>query len=251
MTSSGPTAAAATIAFSPVRRRRVFEDICEQIRTKLARGDYRPGDKLPTERDLAAELGVGRPAVREALRTLENAGVLMLRKGLRGGAFVRDGDPGTVTQSLQDLINLGHMTLLELMEARRVIVGSVLPLACARGTGPDFDAIEETIDRSEALDAQLHYEDKLIAGTEFFRAIAAASHNKVLILLVESLTVIVRQAALEVRPASNPQTDPSRRAMVRCMRKRDVAGAQAHMDHFFDVVTGEFQQAMRQRGIPF
>ena len=62
------------LQFSKVRRRRVFEEICDQIRRKLARGEFRPGDKLPTERELAAEFSVGRPAVREALRTLHYHG---------------------------------------------------------------------------------------------------------------------------------------------------------------------------------
>ncbi len=95
------------LQFSKVRRRRVFEEICDQIRRKLARGEFRPGDKLPTERELAAEFSVGRPAVREALRTLESSGVLVLKKGLKGGAFVREGDPTVVTQSIHDLLNLG------------------------------------------------------------------------------------------------------------------------------------------------
>lgn len=227
-----------------VKRRRVFEEICDQIRAKLMRGEYRPGDKLPPERELAVELGVGRPALREALRTLENAGVLVFKKGLRGGAFVRDGSPETVTQSLNDLMNLGHITLPALMEARRVIMGSLVRLACERGTAEEFDAMEQTVDLTERLDTDRHFQEKVAAGTEFFRLMAVAAHNTVLSLLTDSLSMIVRQVATNVRPASNPQTDPERREIVHCLRARDAAGAQLHLERFFETVEGEFRRAL-------
>jgi DNA-binding FadR family transcriptional regulator len=232
--------------FIKVKRRRVFEDICDQIRGKLARGEYRPGDKLPSERDLAAELGVGRPAVREAMRTLENAGVLMLKKGLRGGAFVREGSPETVTQSLHDLMSLGHITLPALMEARRVMIGSVVRLACERGTEEEFDAIERSIDASERLDAKQHYQEKVAVNMDFFRLMAVASHNTVLLLLTDSLSMIVRHVAINVRPASNALTDPQRREILRCLRARDMPGAQLHLEKFFETVEGEFRRALAQ-----
>lgn len=239
-----PRPPAPSPTFTKVQRRRVFEEICDQIRGKLARGEYRPGDKLPSERDLAAELGVGRPAVREAIRTLENAGVLMLKKGLHGGAFVRDGSPETMTQSLHDLMSLGHISLAALMEARRVIIGSVLKLACERGTVEEFDAIEGIIDRIEALDVNKQFQEKLAAGTEFFQAITAAAHNNVLVLLTDSLTTIVRFVATNVRPDNNAMTEPLRREILACLRARDSAGAQVHLERFFETVEGEFRRAL-------
>ena len=235
-----------TAGFAKVKRRRVFEDICEQIRGKLSRGEYRPGDKLPSERDLAAELGVGRPAVREAMRTLENAGVLMLKKGLRGGAFVREGSPETVTQSLHDLMSLGHIALPALMEARRVMIGSVVRLACERGTPQEFDAIERAIELNERLDVHRHYQEKVAAGIDFFRLLAEAAHNTVLLLLTDSLSMIVRHVVINVRPAANALTDPQRREILRCLRARDMTGAQIHLERFFETVEGEFRRALAQ-----
>lgn len=76
--------------FRPIRTRRAFEEICERIREQLALGVLKPGDKLPPERDLAQQLGVSRNVLREALRSLEMAGVLRLLKGVKGGAFIQD-----------------------------------------------------------------------------------------------------------------------------------------------------------------
>lgn len=74
--------------FRPIHTKRAFEEICARIREQLALGVLKPGDKLPAERDLAQQLGVSRNVLREALRSLEMAGVLRLQKGVKGGAFV-------------------------------------------------------------------------------------------------------------------------------------------------------------------
>jgi GntR family transcriptional repressor for pyruvate dehydrogenase complex len=225
--------------FSKITRRRLFEEICDRIRAKLARGEYRPGDKLPPERELAIEFGVGRPAVREALRTLENAGILTLRTGLKGGAFVREADPATVTQSIHDLMNLGHISLQALMEARIVLTGSVLRMACERGTEEEFDAVDRSIDISERLELYGELNERLTAGTEYFRLIAVAAHNDALLLLVDSLSVIVRRVVLQVRPQTTALV-PLRRQILAAMRARDAATAQALLNDFFAQVQAEF-----------
>jgi len=237
------------LQFSKVKRRRVFEEICDQIRRKLARGEFRPGDKLPTERELAAEFSVGRPAVREALRTLESSGVLILKKGLKGGAFVREGDPTVVTQSIHDLLNLGHISMRDLMEARIVLTGSVLKLACERGTTKEFDAVERSIDVSEHLEIYGELEERLAAGTEFFRLIAVAAHNDALLLLVDSLGIIVRRMVLQIRPQTTASIE-SRRAILAAMRQRDAEAAQRHLDGFFKYVKDRFLMAEAQQRRP-
>ncbi|MDB5827320.1 MAG: uncharacterized protein JWQ73_1540 [Variovorax sp.] len=234
------TVAVAPAQFSKITRRRLFEEVCDRIRAKLARGEYRPGDKLPAERELAAEFGVGRPAVREALRALENAGLLTLK----GGAFVREADPDTVTQSIHDLMNLGHISLDALMEARIVLTDSVLKMACERGTAQEFDAIERSIDVSERLELYGALDERLSAGTEFFRLIAVAAHNDALLLLVDSLTVIVRRVVRQVRPQTTALI-PLRRQILAAMRRHDARAAQAVLHDFFKQVQAEFLLAAK------
>src|SRR5215468_2046364 len=86
--SNRDTPMKASSEFSPVQTTRVFEEIASQVRSQLATGRLRPGDRLPSERDLAQQLGVGRNSVREALRALEVSGILRLHKGGAGGAFI-------------------------------------------------------------------------------------------------------------------------------------------------------------------
>src|SRR3954468_17448726 len=107
-----------SLRFQSIHVRRTFEEICERIREQLALGVLKPGDKLPPERDLAQQLGVSRNVLREALRSLEMAGVLRLRKGVKGGAFVREGDTSRMNVVMRDMLSLGTISVRELSEAR-------------------------------------------------------------------------------------------------------------------------------------
>src|SRR4051812_36620858 len=73
--------------FRPIRTRRAFEGVCDQIRRQVADGTLQPGHRLPTDRELAEQFRITRSAVREALRSLEGAGVVEARTGLNGGVF--------------------------------------------------------------------------------------------------------------------------------------------------------------------
>ena len=95
------------VSFRPVKTKRAFEEVCDQIRQAILSGRLEAGDKLPSERELATTLDVSRATIREAFRTLEIAGVLSLRKGVNGGAVVMQGDARPITQTISDLLSLG------------------------------------------------------------------------------------------------------------------------------------------------
>lgn len=219
--------------FQEIKTRRVFEEICEQIRDRLAEGRLKPGDKLPPERDLAAELKVGRPAVREALRTLEQAGVLEFQMGTKGGAFIRDGNPFTITQSLHDLLLVGRVSVDSLAEARRLISESVIKIACVRGTEDDFTAIEENISAIEnASDLYQRGEE----GVHFFRLIAEATRNEVLIILVNSLSDILRYQLDKMGRVARPELVPLRREILKYMRARSPEKAEKSLQKYMETL---------------
>ncbi|HEY2257605.1 MAG TPA: GntR family transcriptional regulator [Variovorax sp.] len=220
------------LAFQKIKTRRVFEEICEQIRNRLSSGVLKPGDKLPAERELALEFKVSRPAVREALRTLEISGVVSLRKGVKGGAFIRDGNPAMLTQSLQDLMFLGTVSLASLAEARVLINGVVIRLACERATEADFEAIEENIDFIESSEDLQHRAD---AGVTFFRLIARATRNEVLTMLVDSLGDIIRVVIDRTGRRARPELVPVRRHLLKAMRQRDAETAIQWIDQYLSV----------------
>lgn len=227
------TEATQELAFQQVKTRRVFEEICDQIRQRLASGALRPGDKLSAERDLALEFKVSRPAVREALRTLEISGVVSLRKGVKGGAFIRDGNPAILTQSLQDLVFLGRVSLRSLAETRMLINGVVMKLACERATEEDFRKIGENIDFIESSEDLDHRAE---SGLLFFRLIAQATRNEVLTMLVDSLGDIVRYVIDKTGRVARPELVAVRRRILKAMRARDANAAIKAMNKFLAVV---------------
>jgi DNA-binding FadR family transcriptional regulator len=227
------TEASQELAFQQVKTRRVFEEICDQIRRRLEVGVLKPGDKLPAERDLALEFKVSRPAVREALRTLEISGVVSLQKGVKGGAFIRDGNPQLLTQSLQDLMFLGKVSLRSLAETRVLLNGLVIKLACERASEDDFRAIEDNIGFIESSEDLAHRAE---AGVQFFRLIARATGNEVLTMLVDSLGDIIRYVIDKTGRVARPELVPVRRRILKAMRARDVAAATAAMDEYLAIV---------------
>jgi GntR family transcriptional regulator, transcriptional repressor for pyruvate dehydrogenase complex len=219
---------------------RAFDTICQKIRDLLAAGTLKPGDKLPAERQLAEQFGVGRSALREALRTLEATGVLTLKKGAYGGAFIREGDPSRVTQVIQDLLHLGSISLENLTEARVLIQDVVVRLACKRATAADLAALDKNIELAAKLSAEKRYNERLEASMRFYQLLAAAAHNPVLSITVDAMADILLSILriLISTGVSKPRADliERRRAFMAKLRARDADGAAAEMkDHLISV----------------
>jgi len=185
--ASGP---APVPKFRPIHTRRAFEEICERIREQLALGVLKPGDKLPPERDLAHQLGVSRNVLREALRSLEMAGVLRLLKGVKGGAFIQEGDTGRMNDVMRDMLSLGTISVRELSEARVHVLDLVVRLACANARQVDLDALEDNIERTELATKEGRLLDRVECSREFYRLLANSTGNKVIAMIMDSVTEI-------------------------------------------------------------
>ncbi|MBC5765835.1 FadR/GntR family transcriptional regulator [Ramlibacter albus] len=204
---------------------RTFEVIRDQIRTQLALGRLKAGDKLPAERELAANFNASRTAVREALRGLEMSGVIELRKGVKGGAFIKEGDPGVVTRSFGDMVNLGRITLESLTESRVLITDSIIRLACERGSTEDFDALEASIEKTEAFTREGRIEDRRRQLLHFYHLLGVATRNEVMVIIMDALTDIVLKVMARDDTAPRLDTSKAHRAILQQLRKRDAAKA--------------------------
>lgn len=225
VTLPSPTPAPQPAPFEPIQTRRTFEEICQRIRARISAGELKPGDKLPAERELAQQLGVGRNALREALRSLEIAGLIELRKGVKGGAFIRTGDPARMDAVVQDMFSLGSITVSELSEARMHVQDLVVRLVCERATEEDLRALEACIDRTEATTKSGQFLERVECSREFYRLLAAATRNAVLAMMVQSVTEILMQFVY-ARVASGGKPHPrlveTRRRFVAALRARDA-----------------------------
>lgn len=225
------------LGFERINTRRVFEEVCEQIRNKLVAGILKPGDKLPSERDLAMEFGVSRPVIREAIRTMEISGILEQRKGVKGGSFIRSGTPDMITKSLQNLVVVGRISVAGLTEARKIIQDAVTRLACVRGTASDFDAIEANLHDIESFVENKDWEARSEAAVTFFRLISQATHNETLVVLVDSLSDIIRFFVKEkAGPRYRPELIPIRWKILEHLRARNPDEAAKQVGLYLDVV---------------
>jgi len=179
------------VTFQPLRQQRTFEEVCARIRDQLEAGALRPGDKLPPERELAEQLGVSRTALREALRSLEIAGIVTLRKGPKGGAFIQHGNPRGMNRVMQDLVRLGAISLEDLTEARLLIQTAVVRLACERATDADIAAIGVNIEHTAEATRLGRHDERLRHVNEFYRLLALSTRNEILTMLVDALTEIL------------------------------------------------------------
>lgn len=169
------------------------EEVVAQLREMIHRGELRPGDRLPPERDLARLLGVSRPTLRAGLRSLVAVGVLQSRQG--AGTFVVDanGPPALDSSPLRMMAALRGFTSAEMFEARQALEMAVAGLAAERATGDDMATMaEEVAGMYASLDEPEQY---LIHDMRFHQAVAAASGNGILTALMN----MVATALFDVR----------------------------------------------------
>jgi DNA-binding FadR family transcriptional regulator len=213
------------MTFEAIKRKRLSDQVSAQIQVRIASGELRSGDKLPPERELAANFGVSRGAVREALRTLERTGLVSLQAGPRGGAFIGEGDPGLIGDSFRNLYLLGSVSLDELTEARQWLESTVVRMAAARAAPEDLAALEANVDDAERLFKAGRYDDKIDVHIEFHNLLAQATRNSVMIMLMGALMQVMRDFAHAVGGERNDLTIKARRRLLDCLRKRDAEGA--------------------------
>jgi DNA-binding FadR family transcriptional regulator len=175
--------------FVPVHRQRAFEQILEQLQAMIMRGELRSGDRLPNERSLAEQLGVGRPSLREALRVLEALEVVEVRPGLgaASGTVITDRLGAALPGLLSMHMALGRFTAAELIETREVLEVWTVRTAATNRTDEQLRALGELL---AALESNEDDRDTyfLIDG-RFHLAIAEAASNALLTHLMESLRV--------------------------------------------------------------
>ncbi|MBT9596436.1 MAG: FadR family transcriptional regulator [Vitreoscilla sp.] len=210
----------------PIDNRRLYQQIADQIRGLIKQGDYPVGARLPPERDLAQQLGVSRPSVREALIALEVDGSVEVRMG--AGVYVCAASERATTTSG----SLGESPI-ELMQARSALEGSIVALACGRVTPEGLDNVSKALDEMRAAIAENR--SPLDDDRAFHLAIAAMTGNSVMERLVRELfderhSPISSQ--LSVRSESTQTWMEALReheVILRALEARDVLAAQTAM----------------------
>jgi len=223
--------------FQPVRTRRGFEAVCDRVREQLMSGELKPGDQLPGERELAERFGIGRAAARDALRSLEVSGVVEARKGIQGGFFISNGGSGGLAQTVQDMVSLAQASLENVMEARTEIICVAIRLACPRATNEEFDAIQRDIDLHADLFRLGRASRNPQSVIEFYRLIAQAAHNPLVLMMVDALSEVYRGMLATVDPRPNKDIMVVRQRVLDLMRERNAQAASDAMAEHLRRVT--------------
>lgn len=216
--------------FRPVATRRAFEEITAQIRDRLVLRSLRTGDRLPAERQLAGQFRVSRNTLREALRSLEIAGLVELKKGATGGAFIREGGGEAAVAGLADLFRMGAIRPEHLTEARILVGTEVTRLACKRRSKADLAALEANVRAAEAATERNEMARRAEINYEFHRLLARATRNPVLIVLTDALMVMTRHFIERIGYQPNRYVLPSRRRLLVLLRNGDAEGAAGEME---------------------
>lgn len=208
---------------------RAFEDIVARIRGLIAEGRLSAGDKLPPERALATRLQVNRHTLREALRTLEISGIIELRRGAHGGAFIVDpeGDAGLLGRSLR----FTDVAVADLTQAMRSITVMLLEAALPTIDEADLSAMDDNITRAErTVDAA----ERSAVNIHFYIELAEATGNRILVEIAQSFCEVLHAWVLRLGSLESSRIIASRRAIIAALRRGDRRAAQVELDRYLD-----------------
>ena len=238
--------------FQPVRVARASDSIIHQIKESIFAGDLRPGHALAPEKELAEQFSVSRITVRDALRVLESQGLIQIKVGARGGAFVARPSTIAVSESLTNMLRLNQATLRDLVEARILVEPHVASMAARRATPEDLRAMQTAIDA--ARDAQTGGDPYFIpTSVAFHLALAEAAKNPVLLFAVNSFRALFHEALATLLPAEDmaERAIADHQRILNAIRARDAERARdvmrEHLSYFSARVGGAGKPARAGR----
>jgi GntR family transcriptional repressor for pyruvate dehydrogenase complex len=170
--------------FKPVKTRKIYEEVIEQIKQLIVVGELQPGDKLLSERELSEKLNVSRASIREAFSALEIMGIITIRPG--EGSFVRQVSFEGMLEPLSFLLHVNIDDAMNLLEVRKMLEVEIAALAASRATPENIEDMRNALHRmvDEVNDGEVG--DK--ADAEFHYAVLKAAHNPILIKLMSAVS---------------------------------------------------------------
>ncbi len=204
----------------------VTDEAIEKIKAMIVSGQLRAGDRLPKEADLAAELGLSRSSLREAVRALSLMNILDVRQG--DGTYVTSLEPTLLLEALSFIVDFHRdATVLELLQVRRILEPAATALATERATDAELEELGKLLD-SLGPDPSA---DELVANDlEFHRRIVACSGNSVLSSLVETMSAPTTRARVWrglTQAGAWERTLAEHRAILHAMKLRDAEAARS------------------------
>jgi GntR family transcriptional regulator, transcriptional repressor for pyruvate dehydrogenase complex len=212
------------IDFTAVRRTRVYEDVARQLQRLIADGALKPGDMIPPERELAERFGVSRSSLRDAIRSLELAGLLQARQG--EGTVVADVSADALVAPLASVLVRKRELIAELIDVRKMLEPALAARAAKNASAEDIAAMEDILrrQREKASAGETWTEE----DSEFHYAVARAARNSVVLKVLDVLMDLLRETrarALQVDGRLQRSLAGHRR-VLEAIKRRDAAAAE-------------------------
>lgn len=188
--------------FRPYESKRAFEDVADQILQAIMTGILRDGERLPSERALADEFRAGRLTVREALRTLETRGLIRIKKGSGGGAYIAMGNRQNLAAIIVDNLTLEGLTGHQITEARIGLECAIVKSAIKNATPKDMADIYQDLEESKVMTEQDDPQAVVSKMINFHLLMAEASHNLPFIMFIRALMEWARRKLIHYAPPS-------------------------------------------------
>jgi len=170
--------------FEKIKQNRIYEHIVNQILEAISRGDLQADDKLPSENELSEIFGVSRVTVREAIRSLEQFGMIEVRQGSRGGAYVKKMNLDAVVNQTANALRMTHITFPHLAKARACLEREILgEMISTRVSPEDCDRLAANIEKAETHYRNDETSERLRTNFEFHIMLADLTHNPIVILM--------------------------------------------------------------------
>jgi GntR family transcriptional regulator, transcriptional repressor for pyruvate dehydrogenase complex len=224
---TGPTRVAVQLA--PMSVPKASDVLADELRERILRGEFPENTALPPERELVTQTGMSRATVREALRILEVQGLVRIKTGRAGGAFIQRLGEESIASSVDLLIRGRQIRLAALLETREAIEPSCARLAAQHRTDADLDELERA---NDAIAADGSLSEFLQANVEWHVAVAVASHNELLHGFMLALSRAIYASTDNqgfVDAVVRKTTVHAHRTITEAIRKRDPEAAVRRM----------------------
>ncbi|MBU1237211.1 MAG: FCD domain-containing protein [Gammaproteobacteria bacterium] len=217
---------------------RISDAVAAELEKRILEGSLRPGDRLPAERELAVEMGVSRPSLREAIQKLVSKDLLTTRHG--GGTFVTDRLEAPFVGPWQEMLEGHPMLQSDLLEFRRMLEAQAASLAAERATDADIERLDAAVAALDAVYASNDLTACIDTDVAFHQAIAEAAHNVFIGHLTSSLLRVIHSYIsrnlehLYARPQRWGQLQAQHHAIWQAIRERKpeaaASAARKHID---------------------
>lgn len=228
--------------FQKIQAEKLSQSVVQQIELLILRGILRPGERLPSERELAERLGVSRPSLREAVADLQERGLLDSRAG--AGIFVSEALGGAFPEALVRLFAAHDEAVFDYISFRRDLEGLAAERAARVASDTDLRVVGEILKKMETAHKKRNPADEAQLDAEFHMAIIEASHNVVMVHMMRAMFSLLREGVFYNRQVMFKQRTTrdmlldQHRAINDALQARDAAAARMAVETHLDYVKG-------------